>query len=214
MVDMAELSRLVESGNAKKVKEMVTRALEENVPPEIILNEGLVSAMTVVGEKFKNNEIYVPEMLIAGRAMAAGMQVLEPILSDTGVKPIGVAVIGTVSGDLHDIGKNLVRLMLRGAGIEVHDLGVDVAPSAFVEKTQELGADMVCMSALLTTTMPAMKEVMQEFERRGVRDKYIFMIGGAPVTSSYAKEIRADFYGPDAATAAEIAAQALKSRGR
>jgi len=208
-MDLKELSIFVQNGNAKKVKELVSLALEEKIDPEQILNEGLISAMGEVGTKFKNNEIYVPEMLIAARAMSTGMKLLEPILTASGVKPIGVAVIGTVKGDLHDIGKNLVRMMLKGAGIEVIDMGVDVPAEVFVNKAEEVGARIVCISALLTTTMPAMKNTIDEFTKRGVRDKYIFMIGGAPITNNYAKEIGADYYTPDAATAAEVAKSVL-----
>jgi len=210
-MDLNEISLLVQKGNAKKVKELVNLALEENIDPEEILNQGLIAAMGEVGIKFKNNEIYVPEMLIAARAMSAGMQILEPILTASGVKPIGIAVIGTVKGDLHDIGKNLVRMMLKGAGIEVHDIGVDVSAEAFANKAEEVGAKIVCLSALLTTTMPAMKEIIDEFTKRGIRDKYTFMIGGAPITTNYAKEIGADHYTPDAATAAEVAKSLLVS---
>lgn len=210
-MDLNEISLLVQKGNAKKVKELVNLALEENIDPEEILNQGLIAAMGEVGIKFKNNEIYVPEMLIAARAMSAGMQILEPILTASGVKPIGIAVIGTVKGDLHDIGKNLVRMMLKGAGIEVHDIGVDVSAEAFANKAEEVGARIVCLSALLTTTMPAMKEIIDEFTKRGIRDKYTFMIGGAPITTNYAKEIGADHYTPDAATAAEVAKSLLVS---
>ncbi|HEY5563027.1 MAG TPA: corrinoid protein [Clostridiaceae bacterium] len=208
-MDLNELSLLVQRGNAKKVKELVSLALEEKIDPEVILNEGLISAMSEVGIKFKNNEIYVPEMLIAARAMNAGMQILEPILTAAGVKAIGKAVIGTVKGDLHDIGKNLVRMMLKGAGIEVYDLGTDVTPEAFADKAEEVGAQIVCLSALLTTTMPAMKEIIDEFTKRGIREKYIFMIGGATITTNFAKEIGADHYTPDAATAAEVAKSLL-----
>lgn len=211
-MDLKELSLCVERGNAKRTKELVLQGLEEKMNAEEILNDGLISAMSAVGVKFKNNEIYVPEMLIAARAMNAGMQILEPILTETGVKPVGVAVIGTVKGDLHDIGKNLVKMMMKGAGIEVHDLGVDVTPETFVSKAKELNADLVCLSALLTTTMPSMEEVVTAFKNEGIRDKLIFMIGGAPVTSNYAKNIDADIYSPDAATAAEKAREALKSR--
>ncbi len=210
-MDLKELSLLVQKGNAKKVKELVNLALEEKIDAEQILNEGLISAMSEVGIQFKNNEIYVPEMLIAARAMSAGMQILEPILTASGVKAIGVAVIGTVKGDLHDIGKNLVRMMLKGAGIEVYDVGVDVSAEAFANKAEEVGARIVCLSALLTTTMPAMKDVIKEFTKRGIRDKYIFMIGGAPITTNFAKEIGADYYTEDAATAAEVAKSLLIS---
>ena len=208
-MDLNELSLFVQNGNAKKTKELVQLGLDEKMNPAVILNEGLISAMSEVGIKFKNNEIYVPEMLIAARAMSAGMKILEPILTATGVKPLGIAVIGTVKGDLHDIGKNLVRMMLKGAGIEVYDIGVDVSAETFADKAEEVGAQIVCLSALLTTTMPAMKDVIDEFTKRGIRDKYIFMIGGAPITTNFAKEIGADYYTPDAATAAEVAKSLL-----
>jgi methanogenic corrinoid protein MtbC1 len=210
-MDLKELSLLVQKGNAKKVKELVSLGLEENISAEEILNEGLISAMGEIGIKFKNNEIYVPEMLIAARAMNAGMQILEPILAEAGVKAIGKAVIGTVKGDLHDIGKNLVRMMLKGSGIEVYDVGVDVSAEAFADKAEEVGAQIVCLSALLTTTMPSMKAVIDEFTKRGIRDKYIFMIGGAPITANFAKEIGADHYTADAASAAEVAKLLLVS---
>lgn len=208
-MDFKELSLLVQKGDAKKVKELVNLALEEKIDPEQILNEGLISAMSEVGIKFKNDEIYVPEMLIAARAMSAGMKILEPILTAAGVKAIGKAIIGTVKGDLHDIGKNLVRMMLKGAGIEVSDLGVDVTPEAFANKAEEVGAQIVCLSALLTTTMPVMKEIIDEFTKRGIRHKYIFMIGGAPITAEYAKQIGADYYAADGATAAQVAKSLL-----
>lgn len=208
-MDLTELSLCVERGNAKKTKELVIKALDEKISAETILNEGLISAMGRVGEKFKNNEIYVPEMLIAARAMNEGLKILEPILTQTGVKPIGTAIIGTVKGDLHDIGKNLVRMMLKGTGINIYDLGVDVPTESFVKKAAEVGADIVCLSALLTTTMPAMGDVIKAFEAAGSKSKYIFMVGGAPVTENFAKEIGADIYTPDAATAAEAAKAAL-----
>lgn len=208
-MDLQELSLVVQKGNAKKTKELVTQALEQNIDPAAILNDGMIGAMAIVGNRFKNGEIYVPEMLIAARAMSAGLQILEPILAETGVKPIGKALIGTVKGDLHDIGKNLVKMMMKGAGIEVVDLGVDVPDAKFVEKAEEIGADIVCLSALLTTTMPAIGDVIKEFEKAGVKDKYIFMIGGAPVTSAFAKQVNADYYTADAATAAEVAKEAL-----
>lgn len=208
-MDLNELSLSVQQGNAKKVKELVNLALAEKIDVEAILNQGLICAMGEVGIKFKNREIYVPEMLVAARAMTAGMQILEPILTASGVKPVGVAVIGTVKGDLHDIGKNLVRMMLKGAGIEVHDMGIDVSAEAFANKAEEVGAKIVCLSALLTTTMPAMKVVIDEFTKRGIRDKYIFMIGGAPITNEFAIEIGADHYTTDAASAAQIAKSLL-----
>ena len=208
-MDLKELSGFVQKGNAKKTKELVQLGLDENMSPAVILNEGLIEAMGEVGVKFKNNEIYVPEMLIAARAMSAGMQILEPILAETGVKPIGRAIIGTVKGDLHDIGKNLVKMMMKGAGIEVIDLGVDVPDQKFVEKAMEFDVDIVCLSALLTTTMPAIGDVINAFEDAGIKDKYVFMIGGAPVTSNFARQVNADIYTPDAATAGEVAKDLL-----
>jgi methanogenic corrinoid protein MtbC1 len=211
-MDLSELSQAVQKGSVKKVKELITQALEEKMNPSDILNIGLIAAMAEVGVKFKNNEIYVPEMLIAGRAMSAGLQILEPILTSTGVKPIGKSIIGTVKGDLHDIGKNLVKMMMKGAGIEMVDLGVDVPDATFVQKAEEIGADIVCLSALLTTTMTAIGDVIQEFEKAGVKDKYIFIVGGAPITSDFAKQVHADYYAADAGTAAEVACEALRKK--
>lgn len=208
-MDLNELSLSVQKGKAKRVKELVVEGLSEDVKPADILNEGLLAGMSIIGVKFKNNEVYVPEVLIAARAMNAGMQILEPILAETGVKAVGKAVIGTIKGDLHDIGKNLVRMMLKGAGIDVLDLGVDVSAKTFVDKAEEEGAQIICVSALLTTTMVNMKSVIDELQKRGLRDKYIVMIGGAPVNDNFAKQIGADYYTPDAATAADVAKSAL-----
>jgi corrinoid protein of di/trimethylamine methyltransferase len=208
-MDLKELSLLIQKGNAKKVKEFVLQALQENISPEAILNEGLIAGMSVIGMKFKNNEVCVPEVLISARAMNAGMEILEPILTETGVKPIGKAVVGTVKGDLHDIGKNLVKMMLKGSGIEVIDLGVDVSAETFVNKAEEVGADIIGLSALLTTTLSNMKSVIDELNKRGLREKYIVMVGGAPVNHNFAKEIGADFYAPDAASASEKAKEVL-----
>ncbi|MBP2662882.1 MAG: metH 9 [Firmicutes bacterium] len=208
-MDLQQLSLYVQKGNGAKVKEMVSEGLAQKVSPSEILNAGLIEAMAVIGEKFKNNEIYVPEMLMAAKAMNQGMQVLEPVLTATGVKPIGKAVIGTVKGDLHDIGKNLVRMMLKGAGIEMYDLGIDVSAQAFLDKAKEVGADMICLSALLTTTMPYMDSVIKEFEKAGVRGQYKFMIGGAPVSEAYAKSINADCYADDAVVAVDVAKKLL-----
>lgn len=204
-MDLKELSLSIQKGDANKAKELVKLCIEKNIYPELILNEGLISAMDEIGVKFKNNDIYVPEVLIAARAMNAAMQILEPVLIEAGVKNIGKAVIGTVKGDLHDIGKNLVGMMLKGKGIEVYDLGVDVSAKEFADKSEEVGAQIVCLSALLTTTMPAMKDIIDEFNRRQIRDKYVLMIGGAPITNNYANQIGADCYAEDAATAAEVA---------
>jgi len=208
-MDFNQLSLYVQKGNGAKVKEMVSEGLAQKASPTEILNAGLIEAMAVIGEKFKNNEIYVPEMLMAAKAMNQGMQILEPVLTATGVKPIGKAVIGTVKGDLHDIGKNLVRMMLKGAGIEMYDLGIDVSAQAFLDKAKEVGADMICLSALLTTTMPYMDSVIKEFEKAGVRSQYKFMIGGAPVSEAYAKSINADCYADDAVVAVDVAKKLL-----
>lgn len=200
-----EISEYLQKGRAKNVKALVQQALDENLDPKEILNEGLLSAMMIVGTKFKNNEVFVPEVLVAARAMNAGLSVLEPKLVEVGNEPVGKAVIGTVQGDLHDIGKNLVVMMLKGAGFEIYDLGVDVDPAAYVDKAEEVGADIICMSALLTTTMPKMEDCIKNLEERGLRDKYIVMIGGAPVNENFCEQIGADCYTADAASCAEEA---------
>lgn len=208
-MDFSKLSQNVQKGNARMTNKLVQEALENGVEASVILEKGLIPALNEVGIKFKNNEIYVPEMLLAGKAMSAGIKVLEPLLSLTGAKPIGTAVIGTVRGDIHDIGKNLVKITLRGIGIEVYDLGVDVSAQDFINKAEEVNADLVCLSALLTTTMPEIGEVIKEFKKAGIKEKYIFMIGGAPVTSNFAKRVKADYYTADAASAARLAEKIL-----
>lgn len=200
-----EISEYLQKGRAKNVKALVQQALDENMDPKEILNEGLLSGMMIIGTKFKNNEVFVPEVLVAARAMNAGLTILEPKLIEVGNEPVGKAVIGTVQGDLHDIGKNLVAMMLKGAGFEIHDLGVDVDPAVYVDKAEEVGADIICMSALLTTTMPKMQDCIENLTERGLRDKYIVMIGGAPVNESFCEQIGADCYTPDAASCAEVA---------
>ena len=208
---MADLSALAESlikGKAPEVKELTQKALDDGVAPGEILNEGLIKGMSVVGERFKNNEFYVPEVLIAARAMHSGMDILKPALADSGVKPIGTVLLGTVKGDLHDIGKNLVAMMLEGAGFEVVDLGIDVPPEKFVEAAKE-GGDVIAMSALLTTTMTAMKTTLDALEEAGVKGKIKTLIGGAPVTQNYADEIGADGYARDAASAADKAKELM-----
>ena len=208
-MDFSKLSQNVQKGNARMTNKLVQEALENGVEASVILEKGLIPTLNEVGVKFKNNEIYVPEMLLAGKAMSAGIKVLEPLLSLTGAKPIGTAVIGTVRGDIHDIGKNLVKITLRGIGIEVYDLGVDVSAQDFINKAEEVNADLVCLSALLTTTMPEIGEVIKEFKKAGIKEKYIFMIGGAPVTSNFAKRVNADYYTADAASAARLAEKIL-----
>ena len=199
----------MQKGRAKNVKTLVQQALDEGMDPKVILNEGLLDGMMIIGGKFKRNEIFVPEVLVAARALNAGLNILEPKLVEIGNEPIGRAVIGTVKGDLHDIGKNLVAMMLKGAGFEVYDAGVDVTPEAFIEKAEETNADIICMSALLTTTMINMGELVEELKNRNLREKYIVMVGGAPVNESFAEQIGADYYTPDAATAAEVARDAV-----
>lgn len=212
MAVIQEISEFLQKGRAKNVKVLVQQAIDENYDPKIILNEGLLSGMMIIGEKFKHNEVFVPEVLVAARAMNAGLEILEPKLIEVGNEPVGKAVIGTVKGDLHDIGKNLVTMMLKGAGLEVHDIGVDAPPEAFIEKAEEIGADIICMSALLTTTMPSMQNVIEVMKEVGVRDKYIVMVGGAPVNQIFSDQIGADYYTPDAATAAETAKKVLLMR--
>ena len=205
MVDLKEMSLMLQKGNAPKVIEMTKQALDEKMNPVEILNNGLLSGMAIIGQKFKNNEIFIPEVLIAARAMNEGTKVLEEALLAAGIESVGKAIIGTVKGDLHDIGKNLVMMMLKGAGFEVIDLGTNVPKEKFVEEAIKNDVDVVLVSALLTTTMPYMKEVVDEFESQNVRDKFKIMIGGAPVTQEYCDQIKADIYTKDAATAAEVA---------
>jgi len=186
-------------GDAKKTEELVDKAIKENIEVGKILNEGLIAGMMVVGEKFKNNEYYVPEVLIAARAMHKGMNLIEPLIVQSGIKPVAKLAIGTVKGDLHDIGKNLVVMMWKGAGFEVEDLGIDVPPEKFIDAINN-GAQVLGMSALLTTTMVSMKEAIEKIKEAGVREKVKIIIGGAPVTQEYADEIGADAYAPDAAS--------------
>jgi len=203
---MAEILQTIKeniiAGNAPKTKESVDRALQEKVGIESILNDGLIAGMMVVGTKFKNNEFYVPEVLIAARAMNAGMEILEPMMVQAGIKPVAKVAIGTVKGDLHDIGKNLVVMMWKGAGFEVEDLGIDVDADTFVD-TAKKGVTLIGMSALLTTTMVAMKDVINKLKEEGVRDNVKIIIGGAPITQSFSDEIGADAYAPDAASAVD-----------
>ena len=205
-----EMSEALQKGRAKLVKELVEKALAEGCDPENILDEGLLSGMNVIGEKFKNNEVYVPEVLVAARAMNMGTQVLKPYLIANGVTAKGKACIGTVQGDLHDIGKNLVRMMMESKGIEVIDLGVDVPAEKFVETAKNEGCRVICCSALLTTTMSVMKDVVSAAEAAGIRDSVKIMVGGAPVNEAYCKEIGADCYTTDAASAADAAAAFCK----
>lgn len=200
-----EISTLLQQGRAPKVKELVAQALEEGLSPKEILENGLLSGMSIIGEKFKTNEVFVPEVLIAARAMNAGTEVLKPHLAQAGVETKGTAVIGTVKGDLHDIGKNLVKMMLEGKGLKVVDLGVDVAADTFVQQAIENNAQIICCSALLTTTMGEMKTVVDTVKTAGLSGKVKVMIGGAPVTQGFCDSIGADCYTADAASAADAA---------
>ena len=202
-----EISENLQRGKAKIVKELVQKAIDEGIAPGTILNEGLLSGMNVIGEKFKTNEVYVPEVLIAARAMNMGVGVLKPLLAEAGVKATGKVCIGTVQGDLHDIGKNLVKLMFEGKGLEVIDLGTDVSPDTFVNTAKEQGCQIIACSALLTTTMGVMEEVVKKAEEAGIRDKVKIMVGGAPVDQAFCDKIGADAYTPDAASAADKAAE-------
>ena len=202
MADFKGIAESLIEGNADKVKELVQAAVDENIEPQKILDQGLIAGMEVVGVRFKNCEIYVPEVLVSARAMHAGMEILEPLLAQSGVKARGTFVLGTVKGDLHDIGKNLVGMMLKGAGWKVVDLGVDIDADKFVETALSEEADVVGLSALLTTTMVNMKGVIELAKTKDCKAK--FVVGGAPLTKSYADEIGADGYAPDAATAVEV----------
>lgn len=209
MADLQGIAEAVIKGDRDTVSKLTQAAVDEGVSAEAVINEGLIAGMGVVGIKFKANEFYVPEVLIAARAMHAGMDIIKPLLAESGVQPRGTVAIGTVKGDLHDIGKNLVAMMLEGGGYEVLDLGVDVAPEVFVAAVQEKGAQVLALSALLTTTMPSMKDTIEALKEAGVRDTAKIMIGGAPVTQNYADEIGADGYAPDAASAVDRVAELL-----
>ncbi len=207
MADLKAIADAVIRGDRNTVTEQTKQAIEEGVAPETILNEGLVAGMEVVGRRFKANEIYVPEVLIAARAMSSGMEQLEPVLTEAGVKPAGTVVLGTVKGDLHDIGKNLVGMMLKGGGLKVVDAGTDVPADKFIQLAKDENAQVIAMSALLTTTMPQMSEVVKAVQADGLTVKTI--IGGAPVTQKFCDEIQADGYAPDAASAVDLVRQLL-----
>ena len=207
MSTLIEISENLQKGKAKIVKELVQKAIDEGTPVTQILEEGLIAGMSVIGEKFKNNEIYVPEVLIAARAMTQGAQLLKPLMIEAGVQSIGKVCIGTVQGDLHDIGKNLVKMMMEGKGLEVIDLGTDVSPETFVNTAIEQNCDIICCSALLTTTMGVMEDVVKKATEAGIRDKVKIMIGGAPVNNDFCQKIGADAYTSDAASAADAAVQ-------
>ena len=202
---LEEISAYLQAGQAKIVKEKVQAAIDAGLPAAQILNDGLMAGMSVIGEKFKNNEVFVPEVLVAARAMNKGVELLKPLLAQSGAKSAGKACLGTVQGDLHDIGKNLVKMMLESKGIEVIDLGVDVSPEAFVQTAIDEHCQLICCSALLTTTMGVMKDVVEAAKTAGIRDQVTIMVGGAPVTQAFCDQIGADVYTPDAASAADAA---------
>ena len=209
MADLKQLAEAVLSGNAPQAKQLTDQAIEDGTDAQKILDDGLIAGMSEVGDRFKRNVFYVPEVLIAARAMNRAMELLEPQLAKAGVQPVGTVVLGTVKGDLHDIGKNLVGMMLKGGGFKVVDLGVDVSPENFVAAIQENDAGILGLSALLTTTMVGMKDVVAALKQAGVTDKVKTMIGGAPITQNYADEIGADGYAPDAASAVDKAKELL-----
>ncbi|MBQ4574675.1 MAG: corrinoid protein [Clostridia bacterium] len=208
---LTEISEKLQAGKAKDIKVLVPQALEEGIEAKVILEEGLLAGMSVIGEKFKTNEVYVPEVLIAARAMKAGVDILKPHLVSENVQSAGKICIGTVKGDLHDIGKNIVKMMMEGKGIDVVDLGVDVSPEQFVAAAKNEGCQVICCSALLTTTMGVMKDVVDLCVAEGIRDKVKIMVGGAPITDAFCKSIGADAYTSDAASAADVAYEFCKA---
>jgi len=201
---LEDLAVEVRKGDADTAKNLTEEALSQNISAEEVLNSGLVAGMNVIGEQFKNNEIFIPEVLVAARAMKAGMQIIRPLLAEAKVESLGKIIIGTVGGDLHDIGKNIVAMLLEGAGFEVVDLGADVTKEKFLEFAEKENPDVLGMSALLTTTMVFMKDMVIALEEAGLKDKMKIIIGGAPITQSYADEIKADGYAPDAASAVDL----------
>ncbi len=202
---LIDISEKLQRGRAKDVSALVTQALAAGIDPQTVLNEGLITGMNIVGEKFRQNEVFVPVVLVAARAMNAGLKILQPALTDAGIEPLGTAVICTVKGDMHDIGKNLVKMMIEGQGIACIDLGVDVDPEVVVSAVRDNDVQLVCLSALLTTTMGGQKDIIDALVAEGLRDKVRVMVGGAPITPEYADEIGADCYTLDAATAAKEA---------
>ena len=206
-MDLQEISLQLQAGKAKIVKTLVQQAIDEGYPAQQILEEGLLSGMNIIGVKFKNNEVFVPEVLVAARAMNQGAALLKPLLAQDGVKACGRICIGTVQGDLHDIGKNLVKMMMEAKGLEVMDLGTDVAPETYIKTAVENNCQVICCSALLTTTMGTMGDVVKAAEAAGIRDSVKIMVGGAPITEEFCNQIGADAYTPDATSAAEKAVE-------
>ena len=208
---LLEISENLQAGKAKIVKELVQQAIDEGIAASSILQDGLLAGMDIVGVKFKNNEVFVPKVLVAARAMNMGAQILKPLLAESGAKAKGKVALGTVKGDLHDIGKNLVKMMMEGKGLEVIDIGMDVEPAKFIEVAQAEGCKVIACSALLTTTMGAMREVVEAAKAAGIRDQVKIMIGGAPVSQSFCDKISADIYTEDDASAADMAVACYKA---
>lgn len=212
MTIIQDIITAIEEGKGKQVKQLIEAAMEEGISPGEVLNQGLIPAMERVSKKFSCEQVYVPEVILASRAMTVGTTILEEYMEIKEQEPIGNVVIGTVKGDLHNIGKNLVTMMLRGIGFAVYDLGYDVEVDTFIAKAQEYEADIICMSAMLTTTMPEMKKVIGKLINKRMREQYIIMVGGAPVTEAFARNIGADIYTRDAGSAAERARDAVLAR--
>ncbi len=210
---LKDISEALIKGQAPLVKELVNDCVAHGLDTEVILNEGLIAGMNVIGKRFKKDEIFLPEVMIAARAMHAGLDILDPILSKGNVQPRGVIVLGTVRGDLHDIGKNLVSIMFRGAGFKVIDLGIDVPDEDFVKAVKENHPDILALSALLTMTLPMMKTTIEAVEGAGLKDEVVIMVGGAPVTQKFADQIGAHGYAPDAATAVDKAFELMAATG-
>ncbi len=214
MTIIEEISEAIEKGKVKIVKELVPAAIEQGHSAQEILNDGLLHGMSIVGDRFTRNEAFVPEVLVSARAMNKGTELLKPLLAAEGSQPIGKVCIGTVQGDLHDIGKNLVKLMLESKNIEVIDLGVDVPPEKFVQTVIDEKCDICCCSSLLTTTMPMMEEVVKAMKAAGIRDQVKIMVGGAPVTQEYCDQIGADYYTDDGASCANKAKEILLAKAQ
>ena len=212
MADLNLLHDAILKGNAPLAKSLTEEALRENLDPKLVLDRAMIPAMDEVGRLFEANEYFVPELLISARAMKAALELVKPLLAECGAEPVAKVAIGTVKGDLHDIGKNLVSAMLEGGGFEVIDLGVDVPPERFIQTVQEMGATIVALSALLTTTMPAMKTTIESLQQAGIRDRVKVIIGGAPVTRRYAEEIGADGYSDNANGAVSVARELSRAK--
>lgn len=212
MTRMQEIIEAIEAGKGKRVKQLIEDAMEEGIRPKEVIDQGLIPAMEQVCQKYRCEQFFVPEVIVASRAMSVGTAILNEYIESEEKESIGTVVIGTVKGDLHNIGKNLVVMLLRGLGLTVYDLGYDVEVDTFIEKAEQYHADIISMSAMLTTTMPEMKKVIGKLVNKRLRDNYIIMVGGAPVTEAFARNIGADIYTPDAATAATMAKEAVLAR--